>query len=101
MKKVIKIKQKDIENIVSNLINEREGFDELESDENLSEPYLDRKNIDTADEIENSPLVHTPEGATDSVPNPLSIAGISIFQGQDGGIYAINARTGEVYERLK
>jgi hypothetical protein len=91
MSKIVKIKQKDIEKIVTRLVTESDELQDLEAASTISEPYADNN-----DDI----LVHEPSGATDEVPNPQSKPGILILQREDGGVYAVDARTGEIYGKL-
>jgi len=94
MAKIVKIKQKDIENIVKNIVVETTNeFKSLEKDANLSEPYADSESKDI--------LVHKAEGATENDINPDGREGIIVVRREDGGIYLMNNRTGEILGQLQ
>lgn len=84
MSKIVKIKQKDIENIVKNIVTESIGeYEKLDSDENSSEPYVN------SDESDSEP----------EVVNPDAPLGFFLVQDENGNVYAINTQTGEILDK--
>jgi hypothetical protein len=84
MSKIVKIKQKDIENIVKNIVTESIGeYEKLDSNENSSEPYVN------SDESDSEP----------EVVNPDAPLGFFLVQDENGNVYAINTQTGEILDK--
>ena len=105
MSKIVKLTQSDIENIVSNIVNEQEtgGYQLPDGDITYDTEDEVSDEVDTIDPVEEGldEGLDGDEGLEGDGEEQGTPAGVSLGIGQDGYLYAIDPKTMSVVSRIK
>jgi len=99
MSKIVKLTQSDIENIVSNIVNEQEtgGYQLPDGDITYNTEDEVSDEVDTIDPVEEG-LDEGLDGDGEEQGTPVELA---LAQGDDGYLYAIDPKTRTVISRIE